>query len=183
MCDVGERRISEPTMNSFAAAAASIVVVRPIEVDQLRTMLDDGRPSVLLIDSRSFLAFNAGHISTAHNVHCPPIVRRRCGSRIPLENILRCPDSRERLVTGKYGAVVVYDDCTRSSDGLSVGVASEVEEERLERSGILSEDSRKNDLRLVLESLCNLIPRYLVKHIFYLNGKQVHCSFAYIAQH
>lgn len=157
--------------------SSSVVIVRPMESDQLRVMLDDGRrsqSSVLLIDSRSFLAFNAGHISTAHNVHCPPIVRRRCGFRIPLENILRCPDSRERLMTGKYSVIVLYDDSTESTDGVSVDVAPEKERRLEQRSGILSEDSQKSDLRLVLESLCNLLPRYLVKNIFYLNGKEVH---------
>lgn len=160
--------------------SSSVVIVRPMDSDQLRVMLEsDGRrsqSSLLLIDSRPFLAFNAGHISTAHNVHCPPIVRRRCGSIIPLENILRCPDSRERLVTGKYSVVVVYDDSTGSTDGLSVDVAPEKERRLEQRSGILSEESQKSDLRLVLESLCNLLPQYLVKNIFYLNGKDVHIT-------
>lgn len=70
---------------------------------------------VLVIDARPFIAFNSSHISTAHNVHCPPILKRRSRGTIPLENVIRCPKARTGLLEGRYTSTVVYDEGSSSA--------------------------------------------------------------------
>ena len=76
--------------------------------------------SLLIIDCRSFLAYNSGHIVKAHNVHCPPIVRRRSGGSLSLENILRCQQTRDQLANGIIRKIVVYDDKTDDIEHLPI---------------------------------------------------------------
>ena len=68
--------------------------------------------SMLLVDCRPFLAYNSGHINTAHNVHCPPIVKRRAGGSLTLDNVIRCVKTRSAFLAGEFDCVVVYDDCS-----------------------------------------------------------------------
>lgn len=143
--------------------------VRPMAVDRLAAHLT-GHDGVLVIDSRPFLAFNGGHVRTAHNVHCPTIVRRRCGGRqLPLENIVRCPDARDRLRDGNFSAVVVYDHRTSTDDHGSLAVDVGPRGALGEEAGRTDEDCCSN-LRLVLESLLSLLPQSIVKTVFFLNG-------------
>ncbi len=86
--------------------------------EQLSRALHEADISILLIDTRSFMEFNLSHIQTAHNVHCPPIVKRRSGGSLSLENILRCPTTRAKLRAGGYNMVVVYDENTTSVSDL-----------------------------------------------------------------
>ena len=84
----------------------------------LEVALQDPTLNVLLIDCRSFMDFNSCHIANAHNVHFPPIVKRRSGGTIPLENIIRCAKTRGLLFGGQYSQVVLYDEDSRSLDDL-----------------------------------------------------------------
>ncbi|ELU13834.1 hypothetical protein CAPTEDRAFT_83446, partial [Capitella teleta] len=74
----------------------------------------EGSLGVLVIDARPFIAFNSSHVTSAHNVHCPPILKRRSGGTIPLENVIRCPKARGSLLDGRYTSVVVYDESSAS---------------------------------------------------------------------
>lgn len=86
------------------------IMASPIECSELSQALELRGSSVLLIDCRSFMDFNCCHISNAHNVHFPPIVKRRSGGSVRLErHILRCPRTRARLQAAHYSLVVVYD--------------------------------------------------------------------------
>ena len=81
-----------------------------IECNDLARTLELKGASVLLIDCRSFMDFNHCHIINAHNVHFPPIVKRRSGGSVRLErHVLRCPRTRSRLQAGHFSLVVVYD--------------------------------------------------------------------------
>lgn len=82
-----------------------------------RFLKDDGA-KCLLLDCRSFLAFNAGHIRGAVNARCNTIVRRRAkGSVLSLDQILAGDEEvRGRLRAGMYSAVVLYDERTPDSD-------------------------------------------------------------------
>ncbi|XP_076460769.1 dual specificity protein phosphatase 1-like [Babylonia areolata] len=66
----------------------------------------------LVVDCRPFMAYNTGHILGAVNVHCPPILKRRSGGFVALENIVVDEEKRGRLQRGGYGRVVVYDQST-----------------------------------------------------------------------
>lgn len=90
-----------------------------ISSDNLVQMLSrsDGE-STLVLDCRPFMAYNQGHVMDAVNVHCPPILKRRSGGFVALENIVPCCHKRERLLRGCFTNVVVYDrrteDLTRA---------------------------------------------------------------------
>ena len=86
---------------------------------ELRKWLESSTTTTLVIDCRPFLAFNEGHITTAHNVHCPPIVKRRSGGCISLANVIPCEKARQKLKAGLFSRVVVYDDSTDDLENLA----------------------------------------------------------------
>ncbi|CAG0899060.1 unnamed protein product [Darwinula stevensoni] len=51
--------------------------VEPMKPDQLAAMLNDPKEKVMLLDCRSFLDFNEGHILNAVNVWCSKLLSRR----------------------------------------------------------------------------------------------------------
>ena len=64
----------------------------------------------MLIDCRSFLIYNKGHISGATNVRCNSIMKRRNKGALSLENAITNGRIREEFLAGKFSTVVVYDD-------------------------------------------------------------------------
>jgi len=64
----------------------------------------------ILIDCRSFLVYNKGHISGALNIRCNSIMKRRNKGMLTLENALTNGDIRNDFLTGRYSTVIVYDD-------------------------------------------------------------------------
>jgi len=73
---------------------------------------------LLVVDCRPFTSFNAGRVDGAVNVHCPPIVRRRAGGRIPVANVVRSAEALADVTAGRCRAVVVYDESSSSVDEL-----------------------------------------------------------------
>ena len=71
---------------------------------------------ILLLDCRSFMDFDACHIGMSHNVYCPPIVKRRSGGNITLDNVIRCAATRTQLLQGDVDMVVVYDEDSETVD-------------------------------------------------------------------
>ena len=67
----------------------------------------------VLIDCRSYIAFNSSRVRTSLNINCPPILKRRLhrGSA-SLNSIVICSESRERLE--EADKFILYDD--RTSD-------------------------------------------------------------------
>ncbi|KAL8603693.1 hypothetical protein ACOMHN_017190 [Nucella lapillus] len=94
--------------------------VEGVSPDTLASLLSSpdqaGRPT-LVVDCRPFMAYNSGHILESVNVHCPPILKRRSGGFVALENIVVDKERRERLQRGAYGSVVVYDQNTDDLQG------------------------------------------------------------------
>lgn len=86
----------------------------------LKRLLKDDSAKCLVLDCRSFLAFNAGHIRGAVNARCNTIVRRRAkGSALSLDQILAGDDEvRSRLRSGMFSAVVVYDERTPDTEAV-----------------------------------------------------------------
>lgn len=68
--------------------------------------------TTLVLDCRPFIAFNENHIVNAHNVYCPPILKRRSNGFVCLENIVTCERRRRQLQEGHYVRVVCYDTDT-----------------------------------------------------------------------
>ncbi|RWS06440.1 WD repeat-containing protein 46-like protein, partial [Dinothrombium tinctorium] len=71
---------------------------------------------LLLIDCRPFLVHNESHIIDAVNIHCPAILRRRTGGRLPLRTVLPDVAVRERLLAGHYYPVILYEDSSSKPD-------------------------------------------------------------------
>ncbi|XP_059162112.1 dual specificity protein phosphatase 1-A-like [Physella acuta] len=84
-----------------------------LNVTEVTEVLASGNSDqILIIDCRSFLAFNQSRIVESVNIHCPPILKRRSGGFISLENIVPCEEKRAMLLKGVYPNVLVYDDNT-----------------------------------------------------------------------
>lgn len=76
------------------------------------------RRRCLVIDCRPFIAFNSGHIVSALNVHCPPILKRRTGGKIQLQNVISSDEVRSEVMNSQYDVAVFYDDRTMDIDQL-----------------------------------------------------------------
>lgn len=97
----------------------SMLNSQPLTCDELREMmLTDKKEvgsSILILDCRSFLAFNECHISSAVNAYCPSILRRRSRGKLPFHVLIPSKDTREKLLRGFYTAVVLYEECPPTS--------------------------------------------------------------------
>ena len=68
---------------------------------------------VMLLDCRSFLAYNFKHISGALNVNCTGIVKKRLQQgKATLVDLVTSEYGKEFLKSGRWVKAVVYDDCT-----------------------------------------------------------------------
>ncbi|XP_003217389.1 dual specificity protein phosphatase 1 [Anolis carolinensis] len=83
-----------------------------LDCETLRGLLESG--AALVLDCRSFLAFNASHVVGSCNVRLSSIVRRRAKGAVGLEHLLPNEEARARLRQGRYRAVVLLDE--RSAD-------------------------------------------------------------------
>ncbi|XP_041369264.1 dual specificity protein phosphatase 1-like [Gigantopelta aegis] len=100
---------------------------------------------VLILDTRPFMSFNTCHIENSTNVHCPPILKRRSGGFVALENIVPCEKKRECLLRGDFTTVIAYDQNTT----------------------LLSDAAQDSSLYSVLKSLNQQVD---VPNIYYLAG-------------
>ncbi|XP_033633507.1 dual specificity protein phosphatase 4-like [Asterias rubens] len=128
------------------------VQVRPISTVELRHFLagEAGESRVLLVDSRPLLQFNENHITGAHNIHCPTILRRRSKGPLAMDFIVTCPETKAELLASLFSTVVVYDDMTIEVDPTA--------------------ERNNNDLMLVLESLLHAPFSHLTTEITFLQG-------------
>ncbi|XP_067129401.1 dual specificity protein phosphatase 1-A-like [Centruroides vittatus] len=63
---------------------------------------------LLIFDCRPLFAFSECHIIGSINVHCPNILRRRYGSRLPLRAVVSKDSVREKLISGIR--VILYEE-------------------------------------------------------------------------
>lgn len=94
-----------------------VMEVGSLDAGGLRTLLRERAAQCLLLDCRSFFAFNAGHIAGSVNVRFSTIVRRRAKGAMGLEHIVPNAELRGRLLAGAYHAVVLLDERSASLDG------------------------------------------------------------------
>ncbi|XP_076367825.1 dual specificity protein phosphatase 1-like [Tachypleus tridentatus] len=64
----------------------------------------------LLLDCRPFLSYTECHIIKAVNVHCPALLRRRSGGRLPIRTIIPNSEIREKVLRGEYSRVILYSE-------------------------------------------------------------------------
>lgn len=99
----------------------------------------------LVLDCRSFIAFNLCHISEALNIGCSDRVTRKrlhCG-RVQLEDLLGSPEAKEMF--RKRSDIIVYDDRTQE----------------------LTQSTAANSLHLLLSLLCRQ-----GKRAYFIKGKK-----------
>uniref|UniRef100_T1JQM1 protein-tyrosine-phosphatase n=1 Tax=Tetranychus urticae TaxID=32264 RepID=T1JQM1_TETUR len=99
----------------------SITNIFDISCEVLEQYLKTKSNVMLVIDCRPFLAHNESHIVNAINVHCPPILRRRTGGRLPLKTIITDIVVRERLIAGQFFPVILYEDSILNSSESTCG--------------------------------------------------------------
>ncbi|ELK17377.1 Dual specificity protein phosphatase 1 [Pteropus alecto] len=83
-----------------------VLEVGSLDAGGLRALLRERAAQCLLLDCRSFFAFNAGHIAGSVNVRFSTIVRRRAKGAMGLEHIVPNAELRGRLLAGAYHAVL-----------------------------------------------------------------------------
>ncbi|XP_041371122.1 dual specificity protein phosphatase 1-like [Gigantopelta aegis] len=119
-------------------AMATAISISPHRVKQL---LEDH--FVLYIDTRSFMQYNNERILSAVNIYCPPLLRKRHPSCVPLENILS--DEIKQILRRDNQTVILYDE---DSDEFSM-------------------DNQKSDLNLIHRSLIRFLGN---RSFFFISG-------------
>ncbi|XP_029350908.1 dual specificity protein phosphatase 16 isoform X2 [Echeneis naucrates] len=83
--------------------------VRPIGAEALVALLEGGLDRVVLIDSRSFVDYNASHILEAVNVNCSKLMKRRLQQdKVQIAELLQ-HSAKKKLELQADQEVVVYD--------------------------------------------------------------------------
>ncbi|KAM3845676.1 dual specificity protein phosphatase 1 [Vipera latastei] len=103
-----------------------------LDCQTLRDLLQEPGFKCLVLDCRSFFAFNSSHVRGSCNVRLSTIVRRRAKGAVGLEHILPNEEARARLHKRLFNAVVLLD----------------------ERSADLQAPKRDSTLHLALHTLC-----------------------------
>ncbi|KAB1260111.1 Dual specificity protein phosphatase 1 [Camelus dromedarius] len=111
-----------------------VMEVGSLDAGGLRTLLRERAAQCLLLDCRSFFAFNAGHIAGSVNVRFSTIVRRRAKGAMGLEHIVPNAELRGRLLAlprrGGYEAFSAScpELCSKQSTpmGLSLPLSTSV---------------------------------------------------------
>ncbi|XP_044765193.1 dual specificity protein phosphatase 10-like [Coccinella septempunctata] len=96
--------------------------VRCLDADGLKQKLDIARPrNFVLLDCRSFTAFNLNHITGAINVNCLDRYNRKRLQRgkATLADLASTRDSKETLRKMAYKEVIVYDEATNDKDRIT----------------------------------------------------------------
>ncbi|XP_069754879.1 dual specificity protein phosphatase 1 [Narcine bancroftii] len=92
--------------------------ISSVNNETLGHFLKEDASKCLLLDCRSFFAFNASHIVNSINVRFSTIVKRRAKGTMGLEHLVPNEECRTRLIAGRYTAVVIFDEKTCEFDRL-----------------------------------------------------------------
>ena len=99
--------------------------IRSILPAELAQFLQSERPAVeqlssgevMLLDCRSFMAYNLQHIAGALNVNCTGIVKKRLQQgKLSLGDVVTPETGKDLIKSGKWHRAVVYDDSTSELD-------------------------------------------------------------------
>ena len=93
--------------------ASSGEIEQNIEVEQLCEKMTRCCDDLMLLDCRSFLAYNFKHIAGALNVNCTGIGRKRLQQgKASLVDLITSEYGKQLLKSGKWAKAVVYDEST-----------------------------------------------------------------------
>lgn len=122
-CKLEPASVSLPTSPCAESAtlqrALILKKVRAVDVDELRQRIE-GPPGnrLILVDCRSFLAYNMSHIAGAINVNCADRFNRRRlqQGKASLADLAATREGKEILKRRTCKEVLVYDDCTSDKE-------------------------------------------------------------------
>ncbi|XP_022703999.1 dual specificity protein phosphatase 1-A-like [Varroa jacobsoni] len=101
------------TINTTTGSAVATSAGAPVtNLAVPPTTAEDAEQRILILDCRPFLAHSERRIGGSVNVHCPAILRRRLGNRLPLRTVIPDREVRDRLLAGLYSPVVLYEEAT-----------------------------------------------------------------------
>ncbi|XP_055498987.1 dual specificity protein phosphatase 1 [Leucoraja erinacea] len=84
--------------------------ISSVNNETLGQLLKENSSKCLLLDCRSFFAFNASHVENSINVRFSTIVKRRAKGTMGIEHIVPNEESRNNLISGHYSYVVIFDE-------------------------------------------------------------------------
>uniref|UniRef100_A0A672QQX9 protein-tyrosine-phosphatase n=1 Tax=Sinocyclocheilus grahami TaxID=75366 RepID=A0A672QQX9_SINGR len=89
-----------------------------MDIKRLAGLLQRGAGRLLVIDSRTFLEYNASHVHGAVNVCCSKLVKRRLQQdKVSVTELLQ-PNGKVKVDLGRRQEVVVYDQGTKDAGQL-----------------------------------------------------------------
>ncbi|KAL1131332.1 hypothetical protein AAG570_010950 [Ranatra chinensis] len=95
--------------------------VRLVTPEEVSHLINHGGQPPLILDCRSFLAYNVCHIRGAINVNCSDRFNRRRleTGKASLAELATSREAKELLRKRTWRSVLVYDDCTAHVDRLT----------------------------------------------------------------
>ncbi|XP_067906728.1 dual specificity protein phosphatase 16 isoform X2 [Heterodontus francisci] len=104
-----------------------------VTAEKLVGLLENGIESVLVIDSRSFVEYNASHILDAVNINCSKLMKRRLQQdKVQILELIQ-HSAKQKIAFGEQ-EVVVYDQCTQDVSGIASDCFLSVLLSKLEKS-------------------------------------------------
>ncbi|XP_027716021.1 dual specificity protein phosphatase 8 [Vombatus ursinus] len=90
-----------------------------MDAKKLASLLRRGAGGPLVIDSRSFVEYNSGHVLSSVNICCSKLVKRRLQQdKVSITELIQ-PASRMKVEAEERQDVVVYDQSTRDASVLA----------------------------------------------------------------
>ncbi|XP_041071840.1 dual specificity protein phosphatase 16 [Carcharodon carcharias] len=105
-----------------------------VTAEKLVGLLENGIERVLVIDSRSFVEYNASHILDAVNINCSKLMKRRLQQdKVQIIELIQ-HSAKQKIVFDNEQEVVVYDQCTQDVSAISSDCFLSVLLSKLEKS-------------------------------------------------
>ncbi|XP_078272848.1 dual specificity protein phosphatase 16 [Rhinoraja longicauda] len=84
-----------------------------VTAEKLVALLESGIDKVLVIDSRSFVEYNASHLLDAVNINCSKLMKRRLQhDKVQIVELIQ-HSAKQKIEVDVTQEVVVYDQCTQ----------------------------------------------------------------------
>ncbi|XP_072341445.1 dual specificity protein phosphatase 16 [Scyliorhinus torazame] len=107
---------------------------RMVTAEKLVGLLENGMERVLVIDSRSFVEYNASHILDAVNINCSKLMKRRLQQdKVQIIELIQ-HSAKQKITLDGGQEVVVYDQCTQDVNAISSDCFLSVLLSKLEKS-------------------------------------------------
>ncbi|XP_078076062.1 dual specificity protein phosphatase 16 [Mustelus asterias] len=105
-----------------------------VTAEKLVGLLENGMERVLVIDSRSFVEYNASHILDAVNINCSKLMKRRLQQdKVQIIELIQ-HSAKQKITLDGEQEVVVYDQCTQDVNVIASDCFLSVLLSKLEKS-------------------------------------------------